>query len=137
MDFGLPVFLVGDFNAAVGHESYNLLTAPKPPYGNGGFKDAWQVCKTHSKLVNNISTSFHAYFGLLLENWYCNSLLFAAMTWHGNYTMPQWGRYHIDWILYKEYTLRPVVPLAAILAVANRQSKYPSDHYPLVAIFRI
>lgn len=179
------VIVTGDFNAAPGQGSYEVLR-------DGGFEDAWSKCNEMDTILHRTHTTFHHYMGTKLETWYCSMALYAGFRWHAG-RFPHFGRYHVDWILYMndqprensdereiadrcraegkrekksddqgdtaaaaivvdcdvEGKRRPedaveqppattVEPLCAMVCTdATAEGQYPSDHYALLAVFRL
>ena len=87
---------MGDFNCAPGHIAHRTLTH------NGKFIDSWVDCENRpSCYTNRVSTTYHHYFGDQLDYRPLFRLFqFIGFTVHGR-RFPEWNRFHIDWILYR------------------------------------
>lgn len=151
------VIVTGDFNAAPGQGSYEVLR-------KGGFEDAWSTSHRKGTILHQARTTFHHWRGTKLETWYWNAVLYFAFRWHAG-RFPHLGRYHIDWILYQngnsQYDRRgdggrgkgqkavvsvpdstppqtTVEPLCAMVCTdAGEDGQYPSDHHALLAVFEL
>jgi len=83
--------LTGDFNAAVGQESYRILTDP-----SSGMLDAWTSCRTLANSTSNlaassfscllgpnVASSFHGWMGLRTNGYAARLLIGSLFTLHG------------------------------------------------------
>jgi endonuclease/exonuclease/phosphatase family metal-dependent hydrolase len=144
----VPSFILGDFNQHTYSEVYNTFI-------DMGYKDPLDSCINSNCVVgNNPKTTFHYYLGKL-----ANYPIFNIATFLGfNYelgSVPYYNRFHIDWILYNN-----VKPILVTVCLDNENYfkigydllfnitgditfyerlkthiTFPSDHYPVFAIF--
>jgi endonuclease/exonuclease/phosphatase family metal-dependent hydrolase len=128
----LPIFLLGDFNESPGQRAHQLFL-------KNGYLDVWTQCKEDSKCTigENFVSSFHYYYGKIVNLILSRLALYAIYTFHGS-ALPEFGRYHIDWILFKNAynKLNPVLIEMPAIDIDNT-GIYASDHFPIIAVFSL
>ncbi|UJR11051.1 hypothetical protein I4U23_015235 [Adineta vaga] len=162
------LLLLGDFNAMPNQTAYQILTFSDFLY------DTWIVCKSHRTicLSNSFSSTFHGWFGSLVNTYGIQILQTILFTFHGTgvkipYNIPTnysayidivkqllkfcrllnlsdmislWSshRFHVDWILYQNSKDRSKDLQPQFISVVDIRSRnYSSDHFPVIALFKI
>jgi endonuclease/exonuclease/phosphatase family metal-dependent hydrolase len=131
----IPIFLTADFNSAPGQRPYRVFmnheTTP--------FLDSWNTVENRNKepLPSVVSTYHHFWGERITNNIVASCAFLLGLTYHGGCIPNQWGRYHIDWILYQSSAkgTYEVEPQVVLVATDHRDQHYPSDHFPVVAFF--
>jgi endonuclease/exonuclease/phosphatase family metal-dependent hydrolase len=106
----LPTCITGDFNIAPDSDVHAALSGY-------GFVDSWTAAG-HSDGTG--VTSFHGFKGVA----------WPALSGERDDN-------RIDWIVLRDPTQRMHVQQAAIVTSRGADGRFPSDHYPVVATYRI
>ncbi|HIC02191.1 TPA: endonuclease/exonuclease/phosphatase family protein [Candidatus Poribacteria bacterium] len=109
-----PVFLVGDFHATRGSVAWKFLTGNhRLETQRGKMQDAWLEAEEQ---IGNVAKTYHGFKGQAAEEPFMDI-----------------GSAHIDWILFY-----PKIKVSSVSVITdNKIGCYPSDHYPVLASFRL
>jgi endonuclease/exonuclease/phosphatase family metal-dependent hydrolase len=108
--YDLPVIITGDFNCSPYVPSENAPYS-KRPYEmlvESGFTDTWVASNPEDA---STPFTFHGYMG-------------------EEYVADQYATWHTDWIMSKNLNV-----LRHEIIHRTHESKYPSDHFPVIALF--
>eukprot|EP00026_Physarum_polycephalum_P009887 Phypoly_transcript_10024.p1 GENE.Phypoly_transcript_10024~~Phypoly_transcript_10024.p1 ORF type:complete len:397 (+),score=41.02 Phypoly_transcript_10024:116-1306(+) len=152
--------LFGDFNTAPGQDPHKTLTSI--------MEDSWIWCKEFNAacVSNNFSSSFHGWYGSVVNSWIFRAIQVVTFTVHGMGVSPPskhrtiseiahdfmynayplkeaiphfpFDRLHVDWILFKNTkSANWFFPPSFVSVVDVRSSNFSSDHFPIVALFSL
>lgn len=124
----LPLLLMGDFNEApFSHADKYFLEE--------GFSNILDKCPHIFKVYKS---SFHYYYGKLVDNIFVRIGLFFGFTYHSR-TLPRFDCYHIDWILTRKGRNTSLKPMVFHMPDDDISSDgiYASDHFPLFGIVEL
>jgi len=151
-----PYFILGDFNTAPGHFAYHYLvnnqTLIQDAYDNcinqENINQALTLLSSNSRTSFSCSTkpyllsSYHHYYGIEVNRYYWNFILYTLFTLHGRGITPYWNRYHIDWILYQYLKTKSFLLIPRFVSIVKENwditgGPYGSDHFPIFGEFLI
>jgi len=132
----LPVLVTGDFNACPGQFTHSYLT-------DSGLADTWEECEKLGCCNHGMESTYHHFMGAKINEIFWKLMQYIIFTIHGVLNLPNWNRYHIDWILFKNpvdtQKLPHIVPhfISVVLEPGDYLGEISSDHFPVVAIFSL
>jgi hypothetical protein len=137
----IPIFVLGDFNTIYGSTTYRYFTTESNL--RDSLDHVLDIKYNLGKKAGNVgcdweewvSFSFHNWWGLKLHSLFGSVVQYVAFGLH-NREVPTWNRYHVDWILYNPSN-STVEPIEWIMDTSKEDSQYPSDHFPVITLFRI
>lgn len=134
-DTNPPIFLMGDLNESPKQKVDNIII-------NEGYTDMWARCKINEDCVfgEQYSSSFHYYFGSLVNNFFIRNLLHFIFYAHGG-KFAEYNRYHIDHMYYLNGNRTSIQPMYASMPsddlFYDKSGIYASDHFPLFGVFKL
>ena len=130
-----PIFFMGDLNESPKQAVDSLILKEN-------FTDMWLSCQSEKDCAfgESYSSSFHYYFGDLVNNIIVRNLLNFVFYFQG-LKFSQYNRYHIDHMYYLNGNNTYIQPLYASMPSddlhIDQSGIYASDHFPLFGVFKL